>query len=67
MESCFGTIKREPEMGVYENLKTAREEIAAYVRHYNRLRIHSSLGYQTPAEFENNQPTKYDSAAPSKL
>lgn len=58
MESCFGTIKRELEMGVYENLKTAREEIAAYVRYYNRLRIHSSLGYQTPAEFENNQPTK---------
>ena len=58
MESCFGTIKRELEMGVYENLKTAREEIAAYVRYYNRLRIHSSLEYQTPAEFEKNQPAK---------
>lgn len=52
MESCFGTIKRELEMEVYDDVVTARKEIATYVRYYNRLRLHSSLGYHTPTEFE---------------
>jgi transposase InsO family protein len=52
MESCFGTIKRELEMEVYDDIKTARKEIATFVRYYNRLRLHSSLDYQTPTEFE---------------
>lgn len=55
MESCFGTIKRELEMEVYDDLKTARKEIAIYVRYYNRLRLHSSLNYDTPTEFEAKQ------------
>ena len=52
MESCFGTIKRELEMKVYNDFRTARKEIATYVRYYNRLRLHSSLDYHTPTEFE---------------
>jgi transposase InsO family protein len=55
MESCFGTIKRELEMGVYDDLRSASKEIATYVRYYNRLRLHSSLNYHTPTEFEAKQ------------
>ena len=58
MESCFGTMKRELEIDVYDDFKSARKEIADYVRYYNNLRIHSSLDYQTPDEFEQNLPTK---------
>ncbi len=52
MESCYGTLKRELEMEIYADLQEARKEIAAYVRYYNNLRLHSSLNYRTPAEFE---------------
>ena len=58
MESCFGTIKRELEMEVYDNFKTAGKEISDYVRYYNKERIHSSLDYQTPEEFEQNTDSK---------
>jgi len=58
MESCFGTIKRELAMDVYDDFYQAREEIAAYVRYYNYTRIHSSLDYQTPNEFETSGSAK---------
>jgi transposase InsO family protein len=52
MESCFGTIKTELEMERYQNDRVARSQIGAYVRYYNLRRLHSSLDYLTPAEFE---------------
>lgn len=58
LESCFGTIKREIEMEVYDDMRTARKEIATYVRYYNRVRLHSSLDYQTPTEFEAQPSSK---------
>ena len=52
MESCFGTIKRELQMECYESERVARSEIRKYIRYYNTRRLHSSLDYLTPAEFE---------------
>ncbi|QDU93719.1 IS3 family transposase [Lignipirellula cremea] len=56
MESCFGTIKTELEMTEYESMQTADRELAEYFAYNNRDRKHSSLGYQTPHQFETNQP-----------
>lgn len=52
MESCFGTIKTELEMTEYEDIPTARREIASYLAYYNLERRHSSLDYLSPNAFE---------------
>lgn len=52
LESCFGTIKAELEMTAYPCVLAARREIGDYIVYYNSRRRHSSLGYQTPIEFE---------------
>ena len=52
MESCFGTLKTELEMHGYRNVEIARKEIGSYIRYYNTRRLHSSLSYSTPIEFE---------------
>ena len=55
MESCFGTIKNELEMVEYRTHGDAVRELTEYVRYYNEERLHSSLGYVSPAEFERKQ------------
>jgi transposase InsO family protein len=52
MESCFGTIKTELQLEDYASDAEARRELAEYVEYYNHRRLHSSLAYQTPSEFE---------------
>lgn len=54
MESCFGTIKTELEMTEYKNYGEALKDIRSYISYYNFERKHSSIGYQTPFQFEQN-------------
>ena len=51
-ESFFATLKREEiNKKEYKNIEKARIEIFEYIEiFYNRQRLHSALGYQTPAE-----------------
>jgi putative transposase len=53
-ESFIGTLKREMlQGGCFENAHDARIEIFEYIEgYYNTHRKHSSLGYQTPSQFE---------------
>ena len=51
VESFFGTLKRELVYHRrYETREAARQDIFEYI--YNRRRRHSTLGYDSPAEFE---------------
>ncbi len=53
-ESFFSRFKAElVENGVFESVEDARSEIFSYIEgYYNRIRLHSSLGYKSPLEFE---------------
>ena len=53
-ESMIGTLKAEMvQEGIFENAGEARTELFAYLdSYYNTKRKHSSLGYQTPVQFE---------------
>jgi len=55
MESFFSLLKTEalPEGGVFLNKDIAKSELFEYIEcYYNRKRIHSSIGYNSPVEFE---------------
>ena len=58
MESCFGTIKTELQLVDYADDSEAAHELSEYFSYYNLERRHSGIGYDTPAEFERNHPTK---------
>jgi transposase InsO family protein len=59
-ESFFSRFKAELlEDGVFEDLEQARSEIFSYIEgYYNRVRLHSGLGYKSPLEFEQELQTK---------
>lgn len=59
-ESFFSRFKAElMEGGVFEDIEQARLEIFSYIEgYYNRTRLHSSLGYKSPMEFEQELQTK---------
>lgn len=59
-ESFFSRFKAElMENGVFEDFEQARSEIFSYIEgYYNRIRLHSSLGYKSPIEFELELQTK---------
>ena len=51
-ESFMKTLKREEiQASQYRDLDQLRENIEAFID-YNRVRLHSALGYQPPEEFE---------------
>jgi putative transposase len=52
MESCFGTIKTELEMTVYDSPEKATKEIKEYINYYNAIRRHSAIDYLSPTSFE---------------
>jgi transposase InsO family protein len=59
-ESFFSRFKAELiEGGVFEDIEQARSEVFSYIEgYYNRIRLHSSLGYKSPMEFEMELKTK---------
>src|SRR5260370_29404417 len=54
-ESFFRTLKREEiRAREYANVEDLRINISRFIdNYYNRKRLHSALGYRSPAEFEN--------------
>lgn len=55
MESFFSTLKTEalPEDGVFTDKDIAKSELFEYIEcYYNRKRIHGSIGYDSPIDFE---------------
>jgi transposase InsO family protein len=51
LERWHGSLKREcVRPSGLESLEEARRKVAAYVEHYNRVRLHSAIGYIAPAD-----------------
>ena len=51
LERWHGTLKGERfRLAAPENVEAARRVVAAFVDHYNQVRLHSALGYLTPAD-----------------
>ena len=63
-ESFWSRLKAEVlESGYFLNVDDARTEIFEYIEcYYNRIRKHSSLGYKSPEQFENEYHTKLASS-----
>ena len=51
-ESFWQGLKREAIPGVFATVRQARLEIFQWLTYYNARRRHSSLGYLSPVEFE---------------
>ena len=53
VESFFGSLKRELGVESFATREQARAEIFEYLEvFYNRVRLHSSLGFLSPADYE---------------
>ena len=54
IESFFKTLKGDVIRGKkYENEQSLRRDLQGYIHHfYNKQRLHSSLGYRSPLEYE---------------
>ena len=53
MESFFHSLKAELTRGVhFSNARVLRCQLRRYIRYYNRIRMHSALGYHSPIAFE---------------
>ena len=59
-ESFFSRFKAEVvENGIFESVEDARSEVFSYIEgYYNRVRLHSGLGYKSPMQFENELKIK---------
>lgn len=55
VESFFAQMKKELSKKMFDTKKEAAQEILDYIDSwYNKKRVHSSLGYITPQQFETN-------------
>jgi putative transposase len=53
MESFFATLKTELPVSVFDSHAAARSAVFDYIeRFYNRVRLHSTLGYRSPVTYE---------------
>ena len=52
--NCYDNAQAElVENGIFESVEDARSEVFSYIEgYYNRIRLHSGLGYKSPLEFE---------------
>ena len=59
-ESFFSRFKAELiEDGVFESVADAKSEVFSYIEgYYNRIRLHSGIGYRSPLEFEKQLENK---------
>jgi putative transposase len=52
-ETLFGSLKVERLHGRhFETIRQAKDEIIAWLLWYNQTRMHSTLNYLSPAEYE---------------
>jgi len=53
MESFFHSLKADVIHGrVFQSVTELRHQLRRYVRYYNHQRLHSSLNYQSPVDYE---------------
>ena len=60
MESCFSRFKAELlQDGLFETIEDAQTEIFEYIEmYYNTIRLHSSLSYKSPLQYEKDHEQK---------